>query len=82
MRLARRGVWFREIAGNKEILLTSVVPASWHDPPAAGRIVFEKPILIDTRTKRVGIAVPVEGLQALVEQLSSLRFHVEHVYDY
>lgn len=82
IRLTGRGVWFREMAGNKEILLTCVVPESWPDRPAAGRVVFEKPILTEPGRKRVVIVVPVEGLHLLFGQLAADHYPVEHVYDY
>jgi FAD/FMN-containing dehydrogenase len=81
-RLASRGVWFREMAGNKEILLTSVVPAAWPNELAAGRVVFEQPILTVPGTKRIAIVAPVERLHILLGQFDGLRFPIEHVYDY
>lgn len=84
LRLARRGVRFEEIAGNDEILLTSVVPSVWRYDLSSGKVAFEKPILTSTNggSKRVAIVAPVRALHDVLNQLGSKGFAVEHIYDY
>lgn len=82
LRLTGKGVTFREIAGNREVLVTSVVPRTWAYELSAGRVVFEKPILTDPGAKRIAIAAPVEGLHLILGELVDRNFAVEHIYDY
>jgi FAD/FMN-containing dehydrogenase len=80
--LAGRGVRFREIAGNDEILMTCIVPAPWTNHLPSGKVVFEKPLVTDRKRKRVGILVPVPALHQVVLQLAGSGIEIEHVYDY
>jgi len=81
-RLVGKGVHFREIAGNDEILLTSVVPATWGYDLDAGSVLFEKPVLTDPRHKRIAVGAPVRSLHRILIELADREFEVEHIYDY
>lgn len=83
-RLTRKGLRFREIAGNDEILLTAVVPASWRYDIPAGEVVFTKPILTSPSQslQRAAIKVPVASLHGVLGALSAKGFAAEHIYDY
>jgi len=81
-RLVGKGVHFREIAGNDEILLTSVVPATWDYDLPAGSVLFEKPVLTDPRHKRIAVGAPVQSLHRILIGLADREFEVEHIYDY
>jgi FAD/FMN-containing dehydrogenase len=81
-RLAAKGVRFREIAGNDEILLTCVVPAVWTYDTPSGSVVFQKPLVTDRECKRVGILVPVPALHQVVIALAGSGIEIEHIYDY
>jgi FAD/FMN-containing dehydrogenase len=80
--LVGKGATFKEIAGNDEILLTSVVPASWSYDLAAGTLLFEKPVLTDPQHKRIAVGAPVRSLHTIVLDLAARGFEVEHIYDY
>jgi len=81
-RLVRKGVYFREIAGNRQILLTSVVPATWQYDLSAGSVLFERPVLTDTGHKRIAINAPVPSLHRILIEIADREFEVEHIYDY
>ena len=68
---------FVEIAGNRQIMVTAVVPRGKNGPWPAGEILFASVILTDARSKRVAVRVPVADLAALMAVLP-----VEHIYDY
>ena len=78
--LAGEGVAFREIAGNRnEILVTLLVPTSW---TTAHTTLFTQPILTRPGTKRVAVVVGVPELSSLLAEASREKWEVEHVYDY
>lgn len=81
-RLGARGVRFRAIAGNGEILVTALVPAGWNYDLKEGKVLFEKPLLTDTARKRIAIRAPVPALTDIVRQLGAASNTVEHIYDY
>jgi hypothetical protein len=72
-----RGIRFREIAGNRQIVVSAVVPAEWSGELKAGEVLFWSPILTNTSLKRVAIRVPVSELQSV-----TAAFPIEHIYDY
>jgi hypothetical protein len=81
--LARRGCQFREIAGNRSVILVSaLVPRDW--APAADKfeILFTQPIITQPALKRVAIVARVESLGATLNDLNDSGFQLEHVYDY
>jgi len=80
--LVAHGVRFREIAGNRTILITTVAPATWSFDLASGREVMSEPILTALDRRRVGIAVAVDSLHELVGELQQRHLGVEHIYDY
>ena len=81
-RLARAGATFREIAGNRGEIVTSVlVPDDWQAPDAALRTLFTQPILTQPGRRRVVMATPIEQLAALM-LLEGPALQVEHVYDF
>ena len=81
-RLVARGVRFREIAGNGEILVTAVVPATWSYDLPAGSVLIEKPMLTDRRLKRIAVRTPVPWLHAILLGFADRGLEVEHLYDY
>jgi len=80
LRLIKKGARFSEIAGNKEILVTAIVPAAWQSELAP--VLFERPILTKAGSKRAALKVPVERLHEVIAQLQERNFEVEHIYDY
>ena len=80
--LAREGVEFVEISGNREILMTVIAPGSWQAPPVAGRVVQEWVLLLEPDRKRVALSVPVEQLHAAVRAVEQDGAVIDHLYDY
>ena len=76
-RVLDRGIRFREIAGNRQIVVSAVVPAEWSGDLKAGEVLFWSPILTNAALKRVAIRVPVSELQSVAAALP-----IEHIYDY
>lgn len=83
-RVTRKGLRFREIAGNDDILLTAVVPASWRYGLSAGEVAFANPVLTspDQSLQRVAIKAPVAALHRILGELRAQGFAAEHIYDY
>jgi hypothetical protein len=68
---------FVEIAGNRQIMVTAVVPRDWTFQLPEGEVLFSTEMLSDPLSKRVVIRVPVADLGVIVGQLT-----IEHIYDY
>jgi hypothetical protein len=68
---------FAEIAGNRQIMVTAVMPADWSFQLPVGELLFSSEILTDRSSKRVALRVPVGDLGVIVGALP-----VEHFYDY
>jgi hypothetical protein len=68
---------FVTIAGNRQIMVTAVVPRSWTFTLPVGEFLFSLDILTDPQSKRVAIRVPVDKL----DQITGLMA-IEHIYDY
>lgn len=81
--LARHGCNFREIAGNRSVILVSaLVPRDWGPTANEPEVLFTQPILTQPALKRVAIMVTVESLGATLNNLNNAGFQIEHVYDY
>jgi hypothetical protein len=83
--LARRGVNFREIAGNPaatDILVSIVVPTAWHDSDVEARPLFVQPILTQRGTERVTLVMSVGTLAENLRRLDAAHARIEHVFDY
>jgi hypothetical protein len=79
--LARRGRNIVEIAGNRRILVTALMPRGpWPQVPGATEL-FE--IALQSRPeRRLGLDVGVDSLAAAIRTLEGSRAVIEHVYDY
>lgn len=81
--LAKSGASYAEIAGNHEILITALVPATWTYSLSSGREIFKQNILTNPRLKRIGIRTPVADLHRVLLGLGAVPSGIlEHVYDY
>lgn len=80
--LQEKGVEFKEIEGNSNIFLTAIVPKNWPYGDTQGTLVFCQPILSRPEFKRVGIKVPVAGLNTVLQGLNKPEVKIERVYDY
>jgi hypothetical protein len=68
---------FVEIAGNRQIMITAIVPSDWTFQLPAGELLFSSPQLTNGNAKRVVLRVPVADLGEISKQLT-----IEHLYDY
>lgn len=80
--LTRKGVRFRDIAGNEEIFLTVRAPRAWVFGLGPGRLVLAEPLLTDRSIQRVGIAAPVASLHTVLSGLERSGATLEQIYDY
>jgi hypothetical protein len=81
--LAAQGVAFQEIAGNRGVIVASVIERADSAPPAAPlRRLFVQPILTQRGWERRVIALPVAELSAQLRRWRAADVQVEHVYDY
>jgi hypothetical protein len=75
--LLRSGARFAEIAGNRQIMVTAVVPRRGKLQVPAGELLFASQILTDGLSERVALRVPVSELGTVLAKLP-----IEHIYDY
>ena len=81
--LAAQGITLHEIAGNRGVIVASVIERSDSAPPAAPlRSIFVQPILTQRGWERRVVAVPVPELSAQLRRWRAADVQVEHVYDY
>jgi hypothetical protein len=81
--LAAQGVTFQEIAGNRGVIVASVIERADSAPPAAPlRRLFVQPILTQRGWERRVIALPVAELSAQLQRWRAAGVQVEHLYDY
>jgi hypothetical protein len=80
--LAAQGVAFQEIAGNRGVIVASVIERSQSAAPAAPlRTLFVQPILTQRGWERRVIALPVAELSAQLRRWRAADVQVEHLYD-
>ena len=80
-RLSARPIQLTEIAGNDDIFVTLLIPASAHAPAGAGTL-FEIPLEDRPGWRRLGLAVKVPRLLPLLRAARAAHAELEHVYDY
>lgn len=81
-KLAHKGIQFVDIAGNKTILLTVVVPKEWEAPKSA-EIFYEWPVLTEPSKKRSALILPVSSLSDFLEEISDKQdIALDHIFDY
>jgi hypothetical protein len=89
--LASKGVTIYEIAGNDEIFVTALGPASTLNggqdggplkPANTWRVEFVEPLLTEPSTVRIGLTVPPSCLGRLLTDLQSSNAALERVYPY
>jgi hypothetical protein len=80
--LVGQGVRFLDVAGNDEILVTLLAPASFKASDIGGVVVLDDPFLTDPGTRRIAVTVEVRSLHEIVPRLEKMGATIEHVYDY
>jgi hypothetical protein len=77
------GVRFVDVAGNNDMLVTVLVPASFDESRVPGvAVVARLPILTDSQRHRLALSVPVTRLHEIVRALRAGGATIEHLYDY
>jgi hypothetical protein len=82
LKLVDLGVRFIDIAGNDEILVTLLAPATWTTSDSVITVIVSEPILTEPAMHRVAVKVPVRSLHALIGALRKAGVTIEHLYDY
>ncbi|TGK30716.1 FAD-binding oxidoreductase [Leptospira yasudae] len=79
--LVKKNVSFTEIAGNKQILLTLIVPvdANLRDQET---ILYEWKILTEPNLKRTAVIVPISRLHEILIKAESNGYKLDHIFDY
>jgi hypothetical protein len=82
--LAKSGINFLEIAGNKDAILVSAIVPDDHDDSAGPRPILTEQILTQPGRRRIIVSVPVPELAELLRRYDRdrQRVRLEHVYDY
>jgi hypothetical protein len=80
-RLIAKGIRFRQIGGNDEILV-SLIADREIAMPAGARALFDYPLPADPAVRRIGLIAPVSQLHAILHALATSGARLEHIYDY
>lgn len=80
--LVRKGIIFKDIAGNDEIFMTIIAPEDWEYMLAEGKVIFIMEGLNQPELNRVGVKVPVQKLHTILPELEKEQIKIEHIYDY
>jgi hypothetical protein len=79
--LARQGRRFDEVAGNRGVIVISVLTREANPPSWSRRVILELPYLTRPGWRRLVLEVPVDRLHlAVLGEAAGLE--IEHVYDY
>lgn len=81
--LAKNGVRIYEVAGNRSVILVSVLlPADSGFQSDEHVVMLEQPILTRRSEKRLVLKIPVASLSESLNGLREQKFEIEHVYDF
>ena len=81
--LAGKGSNFSEIAGNRSIILVSLIGAKdWRPKQGVDKLLFEQPILTQPGRKRIVATARVPELGASLREWAKAGVQVEHIFDY
>jgi len=81
-KLAEQGAGFVEIAGNRTVILVTLIAPRAAPPLPGENVLFEQPILTHPDEKRMAVVVPVASLAPFLNGLAVRGARLEHVYDY
>ena len=80
--LARKGFDFNEIAGNRTVILVSLIgPDRWRPSEGIDKLLFEQSILTEPGRKRIVSTVRVAQLAAALREWGKAGVQVEHLFD-
>lgn len=80
--LARCGAEFEEIAGNRTVILTSVLGPLGRAPPLGLSVMTRQPIITQPGLERLVLIVPLDRLGSLLRDVQPGGLTLEHVFDY
>ncbi len=80
--LAKKGVDFYEIAGNKGAIMLTVLAAQPLIQNQNYKELFVQPIITKPGLNRIALATPVNKLSSTIELLIANKVTIEHIYDY
>lgn len=80
--LAHCGVEFREIAGNRGVIVVSVQGPEGAIAPAATEIMLRQRIITQPGRERLVLIVPIARLAATLNGFADGRMALEHIFDY
>src|SRR5690606_31075312 len=81
-KLAKNGVGFAEIAGNKGAIILTVLTEKSLNITANYKVLFTQPVFTKPGLRRVALITTVGNLSTTVKTLLDDKFTIEHVYDY
>jgi len=79
--LAKAGVSFLEIAGNRGPILVSAVVPEWYEPIGVN-VLFEQPIMTEPSRRRIALTVSVLQLSETLRRMDDPQIQLEHIYDF
>lgn len=80
--LASRGVRFRDISGNKSIVVQLRIPAKGDGKLQSVKTLFSSPLVSDGDTTRLYVQARVDKLHELLNEVDRKSMRLEHIYDY
>ena len=80
--LAERDIRYVDIAGNSQVLVSVLAPASWNYQGKDVQRLFATPVLTRPDTARFVLNCDVHSLHTTLNALRAQKVAVEHIYDY
>ena len=81
-KLAKNGVGFTEIAGNKGAIMLTVLATEPLPATADYKILFTQPVETKPGLNRVALVTTVKKLSAIIKTFLEKKITIEHVFDY
>ncbi|EMY79341.1 D-arabinono-1,4-lactone oxidase [Leptospira weilii serovar Ranarum str. ICFT] len=80
-KLVKKNISFVEIAGNRQILLTLIVPLETNIRDSE-TVLYEWKILTEPNLKRVALIAPVSRLHEILMKAEANGFKLDHIFDF
>ncbi len=81
-RLAKNGVVFTEIAGNKGAIMLTILTDKSLNVTGNYKVLFSQPVFTKPGLNRIALVTTVGNLSTTVKKLLEDKVTIEHVYDY
>jgi hypothetical protein len=82
MALAACGADFKEIAGNRSVILVSTLGPLGQAQPSDTEVMIRQPIITQPGKEREVLVIPVAKLATVLRGLSAQGLRLEHIFDY